>query len=85
MKVLFIVQGEGRGHLTQAITLEEILRRNGHEVVEVLVGKSNTRRLPGFFNRSIQAPVKRFLSPNFLPTPANNPVSYTHLTLPTIA
>ena len=47
MKVLFIVQGEGRGHLTQAITLEEILRRNGHEVVEVLVGKSNTRRLPG--------------------------------------
>ena len=48
MKVLFIVQGEGRGHLTQAITLEEILRRNGHEVVEVLVGKSNTRRLPGF-------------------------------------
>mgnify|MGYP000148032670 CR=1 FL=1 len=65
MKVLFIVQGEGRGHLTQAITLEEILRRNGHEVVEVLVGKSNTRRLPGFFNRSIQAPVKRFLSPNY--------------------
>ena len=75
MKVLFIVQGEGRGHLTQAITLEEILRRNGHEVVEVLVGKSNTRRLPGFFNRSIQAPVKRFLSPNFLPTPANKRVS----------
>lgn len=35
MKFLFIVQGEGRGHLTQAITLEEILRRNGHEVVEV--------------------------------------------------
>lgn len=75
MKVIFIVQGEGRGHLTQAITLEEILRRNGHEVVEVLVGKSNTRRLPGFFNRSIQAPVKRFLSPNFLPTPENKRVS----------
>ena len=33
MKFLFIVQGEGRGHLTQAITLEEILRRNDHEVV----------------------------------------------------
>jgi uncharacterized protein (TIGR00661 family) len=75
MKVLFIVQGEGRGHLTQAITMEELLRRNGHEVVEVLVGKSNSRRLPGFFNRSIQAPVKRFLSPNFLPTPANKRVN----------
>ena len=77
MKVLFIVQGEGRGHLTQAITLEEILRRNGHEVVEVLVGKSNTRRLPGFFNRSIQAPVKRFLSPNFLPTADNKRANLT--------
>ena len=50
MKFLFIGQGEGRGHLTQAITLEEILRRNGHEVVEVLVGKSSSRRLTGFFN-----------------------------------
>lgn len=75
MKVLFIVQGEGRGHLTQAITMEDLLRRNGHEVVEVLVGKSNSRRLPGFFNRSIQAPIKRFLSPNFLPAPANKRVS----------
>ena len=48
MKFLFIVQGEGRGHFTQAITLEEMLLRNGHEVVEVLVGKSSTRTLPGF-------------------------------------
>lgn len=78
MKFLFIVQGEGRGHLTQAITLEEMLRRNDHEVVEVLVGKSNSRRLPGFFNRSIHAPVKRFVSPNFLPTPANKRVNLTY-------
>ena len=54
MKFLFIVQGEGRGHLTQAITLEDMLQRNGHEVVEVLVGKSSSRTLPGFFNRSIR-------------------------------
>ena len=72
MKVLFVVQGEGRGHLTQAIAMEDLLRRNGHEVVEVLVGKSNSRSLPGFFNRSIKAPIKRFL--NFLPTPANKRV-----------
>lgn len=71
MKFLFIVQGEGRGHLTQAIALEDILRRNGHEVVEVLVGQSKSRRLPGFFSRSMQAPIKRFASPNFLPAPAN--------------
>lgn len=35
MKYMFIVQGEGRGHLTQALTLEERLRAEGHEVVEV--------------------------------------------------
>lgn len=75
MKFLFVVQGEGRGHLTQAITLEEILRRNGHEVVEVLVGESGSRQLPGFFNRSIHAPIKRFVSPNFLPVPAGKRVS----------
>ena len=63
MKFLFIVQGEGRGHLTQALALEEMLTHNGHEVVEVLVGRKSTRRLPGFFNRNIQAPVKRFISP----------------------
>lgn len=65
MKFLFIVQGEGRGHLTQAITLEEILLRNGHEVVEVLRERAVRGVCPGFFNRSIHPPVKRFVSPNF--------------------
>ena len=71
MKYLFIVQGEGRGHLTQAISLEEMLRSRGHEVVGVLVGKSSSRRLPAFFSRNIHAPIHRFESPNFLPTASN--------------
>ena len=71
MKFLFIVQGEGRGHLTQALTLEEHLVARGHEVVEVLVGKSRQRELPEFFKRRLRAPLLRFESPNFLPTPAN--------------
>ena len=70
MKFLFIVQGEGRGHLTQALALEEILRKGGHEVVETLVGKSNSRQLPGFFNRNMKAPIRRFDSPNFQPSAA---------------
>ena len=37
MKFLYIVQGEGRGHFPQANTLEDMLLRNGHEVVEVHV------------------------------------------------
>lgn len=60
MKVIFIVQGEGRGHLTQAIAMERLLTNNGYHVTEVLVGKSLSKRLPGFFTRSIQAPIKQF-------------------------
>lgn len=32
MKVLFIVQGEGRGHLTQAISMAQIVRDNNFEL-----------------------------------------------------
>jgi uncharacterized protein (TIGR00661 family) len=71
MKFLFVVQGEGRGHLTQAIALSEILTKNGHEIVAVLVGKSNRRELPDFFSRNIHAPILRFDSPNFLPAAKN--------------
>mgnify|MGYP000753780862 FL=1 len=71
MKVIFIVQGEGRGHLTQAIAMERLLTNNGYHVTEVLVGKSLSKRLPGFFTRSIRLRSKQFSSPNFLPTRAN--------------
>ena len=67
MKFLFVVQGEGRGHLTQAIALRGLLTENGHDVVAVLVGKSNRRELPSFFMKNIQSEVLRFESPNFLP------------------
>ena len=67
MKFLFVVQGEGRGHLTQSIALKEMLVQNGHEVVAVMVGKSNRRELPNFFSENIKIPIYRFESPNFLP------------------
>ena len=38
MKVIFVVQGEGRGHLTQALALKQQVLHEGHEVVKVLVG-----------------------------------------------
>ncbi len=66
MTFLFIVQGEGRGHMTQAISLHDILTRNGHRVIEVLVGKSEQREIPAFFSQKIHAPVYTYQSPNFL-------------------
>lgn len=67
MRVLFTVQGEGRGHLTQAITLRALLEKQGHEVIGVIVGKSSARQLPDFFTARIQAPLYTVESPNFLP------------------
>ncbi|MDR2811411.1 MAG: hypothetical protein LBB84_12820 [Tannerellaceae bacterium] len=57
MKYFFIVQGEGRGHLTQAISLSGMLQRNGHEVVEVLLGESIVREIPTFFRQEINCPL----------------------------
>lgn len=71
MKFLFIVQGEGRGHFTQALAMKEMLCRKGDEVVGVLVGKSESRRLPDYFVHKIGVPVWPFASPNFLPTAQN--------------
>lgn len=75
MRILFIIQGEGRGHLTQAISLSQKLTDEGHQVVGVLVGKSPARQLPGFFSEKIEAPVHTFESPNFLPSAKNKQVN----------
>ena len=66
LRVLFTVQGEGRGHLTQAISLADMLRRNGHEVIDVLVGKSFSRELPAFFYEKIGAPVTIYETPSLV-------------------
>lgn len=71
MKFLFIIQGEGRGHFTQALSMHEILRSQGHEIAAFLVGKSTTRELPPFFTEKVGEPIRTFTSPNFLPTASN--------------
>ncbi len=64
-KYLFLVQGEGKGHLTQAITLSQLLRANGHQV-EVLVGSAKDRAIPSFFLSQIGAKVEQYVSPQFI-------------------
>lgn len=71
MKYLFIVQGEGRGHMTQAMTLERMLIDKGHEVVEIMIGKSPLRKVPDFFLNGVNAPVSYYDSINFLPSADN--------------
>lgn len=65
MKFLFIVQGEGRGHMTQAIAFARLLESNGHRLTGVILGKSKRRSVPEFFDREIKAPIHLVESPNF--------------------
>lgn len=71
-KVLMVVQGEGRGHMTQAISMRQILDRNNYEVCGVLIGTSNRREVPAFFMEHFKdVTVQKIQSPNFV-TSKNN-------------
>lgn len=74
MKFLFLIQGEGRGHLSQAITLEKILLDAGHSVCCTLVGKSERRIIPEYFKRNMHSPIREIASPNFVTDKKNKSV-----------
>lgn len=63
MRFLLIIQGEGRGHLTQAIALTEILENNGHTVAGALVGTATGREIPSFFSENFKNTIIPFASP----------------------
>jgi len=64
-KVAFVVQGEGRGHLSQALALSQMIKKWGFKLVSVHVGRSQQRSLPDYFLSQIGADVSEFKSPNF--------------------
>jgi uncharacterized protein (TIGR00661 family) len=65
-KIAFAVQGEGRGHLTQAIAMADILKKQGHILTCVIVGCSKNRQLPDFFLKKFSVPLVTVASPNFV-------------------
>ncbi len=77
MKYLFLVQGEGRGHMTQAIALSEILTSNGHEVVHTFIGQSTRRAVPNYFIEQIKSKVELLRSPNFILDKENKSLNIT--------
>lgn len=64
--ILFAVQGEGRGHLSQAIVAYELLKEEGYIITGVIVGGNRNNHLPTYFRKRIQAPVYRIESPGFV-------------------
>jgi UDP:flavonoid glycosyltransferase YjiC (YdhE family) len=63
LRSLFVVQGEGRGHLTEAIALADVWRAAGHEVSGLFVGGEGGRPLPAYFAHRIGLDPVRFMSP----------------------
>lgn len=74
MKFLFIVQGEGRGHMTQAMVMQELIRKEGHDLVAVVVGSSKRREIPAYFINAFPCPVHKIESPNFVTDKANKAI-----------
>ncbi|UFH55569.1 glycosyltransferase family protein [Spirosoma sp. KNUC1025] len=66
MRTLFLVQGEGRGHLTQALSLAQILQVAGHEVIGAIVGVTAERDVPSFFREAFAAPITPVFSPGLV-------------------
>ncbi len=65
MKIMFTVQGDGRGHMTQAIASAQILERAGHDIVAVTIGVSPGRAIPAFFRQAFAGRLVPLSSPRF--------------------
>ncbi|GAB3963103.1 glycosyltransferase family protein [Spirosoma harenae] len=66
MRVLFLIQGEGRGHLTQALSLGQMLHQAGHTVIGAIVGVTAERNVPAFFSTAFKAPITPIFSPGLV-------------------
>ncbi len=67
LRVAFAVQGEGRGHMTQALAVRRFLADAGHEVVAVYLGVSSVHPAPEYFARGLDAPLHTFPAPTLVP------------------
>lgn len=65
LRVLFAVQGDGRGHMTQALAVAPMLRRAGHEVCAATVSVGGRQRPPAFFRKGLGAPVEPLVGTTF--------------------
>lgn len=74
-KYLLVVQGEGRGHVTQALSLYELLIEQGHTVCAVILGSSGQREIPKFFLDKVKAPIFQLQSPNFVTDKKNKSIN----------
>lgn len=74
MRCFFTIQGEGRGHLTQALALQDALHAAGHEVVGTAVGHPEHGTWPAFFVDTIAGAITPITSASIVTDPATHAV-----------
>ena len=63
---MFIVQGEGRGHMTQAISAYTMLKKAGHRVSCVLIGINPHREIPDYVKQKLDSEIIPVECPGFV-------------------
>ncbi len=76
MKIVFVIQGEGRGHLSQALALAEMLPAYGHSLHGVFVGECEDRQIPEYVRSTFGTKLKTYRSPNLVKDSTATGVSY---------
>lgn len=74
-RYVLAVQGEGRGHMTQAISMYDMLIEQGHEVCAVIIGTSGRREIPSFFYEKVKTKIVPLPSPNFITDEKNKSIN----------
>lgn len=61
-----IIQGEGKGHFSQALAVMKTLEMQGSEIKRVFLSRSFFRSTPAYFYVECKAPLVTYYSPNFI-------------------
>jgi uncharacterized protein (TIGR00661 family) len=64
--IMLAVQGEGRGHMTQALSLFHLLSSEGFDICCVIVGGNPDRHQADFLRKILPVPVVQVYSPYFV-------------------
>ncbi len=57
MKIMLCVLGEGRGHMTQAMAVKDVVETAGHQVLSVELCITHDRQVPSYFSAAMKLPV----------------------------
>ena len=64
MKIMLSVLGEGRGHMTQAMAVTEMVQPS-HRVANVVLGLGQNRAIPAFFASAMKMPITQIPTLDF--------------------